>query len=422
MTDVVTINFDVENPNITPGLSWLLTSAYWGIYDADNITLWETGVFEGNFGLEVVINNGWNAVSVPGINPDGQGVNIWWPGKDPASSVYKMLGASYTPVTTTILGEGYWMKHLGNKVYNTGDEWPAGGIQRVPHYPIAATAGWNLIGGYETVVATTSLTTTPPGLITGIIYTYSDNYQIVTTLEPGRGYFVKLNGAGQINMPGGFAKENAELVEHFNEDWGRIIITDNAKKNFTLYAVNEETDLEFYELPPIPPEDAFDIRFGSGRIAENLKSGNHTIEMRGIAYPVTVKVENLSITLQDESGNKLNADLSSGEAINITNESIHRLFILSDKSETPISYTLEQNYPNPFNPTTTIKFAVNKDSNVNLSIYNVLGELVSTLVDEQMKAGYYEYEFNASNLASGIYIYRIKADDFVETKKMVLLR
>ncbi|RQW80856.1 MAG: T9SS C-terminal target domain-containing protein [Geobacter sp.] len=421
-TDVVTINFDVENPNITPGLSWLLTSSFWGIYDADNTTLWETGIFEGNFGLVVEVDDGWNTVSVPGINADGQGVNIWWPGKDPASSVFKMLGATYTPVTTTIPGEGYWMKHFGANVYNTGDEWPEGGIQIIPNDPIIAGAGWNLIGGYEIVVETSSLTTTPTGLISGIIYSYSDNYQIATTLEPGRGYFVKLNGAGQINMPGGIAKGSGELVEHFNEDWGRIIITDNAKKNFTLYAVNEETDLEFYELPPIPPEDAFDIRFGSGRIAENLKSENHTIEMRGIAYPVTVKVENLSITLQDESGNKLNADLSSGEAINITNESIHRLFILSDKSETPISYTLEQNYPNPFNPTTTIKFAVNKDSNVNLSIYNVLGELVSTLVDEQMKAGYYEYEFNASNLASGIYIYRIKADDFVETKKMVLLK
>ena len=105
-TDVVTLNFDVENQNITPGLSWLLTSAFWGIYDADNATLWETGVFEGNFGLVVEVNDGWNTVSVPGINPDGQGVNEWWPGKDPASSVYKMFGNARTPVTTTMPGEG----------------------------------------------------------------------------------------------------------------------------------------------------------------------------------------------------------------------------------------------------------------------------------------------------------------------------
>ncbi len=83
---------------------------------------------------------------------------------------------------------------------------------------------------------------------------------------------------------------------------------------------------------------------------------------------------------------------------------------------------LSQNYPNPFNPSTKIKFAIPKESNVDLSIYNVVGELVVTLVNEHLNAGYHEYEFNASKLSSGIYIYRIKADDFVETKKMVLLK
>jgi hypothetical protein len=88
----------------------------------------------------------------------------------------------------------------------------------------------------------------------------------------------------------------------------------------------------------------------------------------------------------------------------------------------PAEYALEQNYPNPFNPSTTIKFAVPKESEINLSIFNVLGELVLTLVNEQLKAGYYEYKFNAASLASGIYIYRINAGEFLSTKKMVLLK
>ena len=91
-------------------------------------------------------------------------------------------------------------------------------------------------------------------------------------------------------------------------------------------------------------------------------------------------------------------------------------------STLPTNFELSQNYPNPFNPSTTIKFSVSRESNVNLSIYNALGEMVSTLVNEQLKTGYHQYEFNASDLASGVYIYRIIADDFVETKKMVLLR
>ncbi len=88
----------------------------------------------------------------------------------------------------------------------------------------------------------------------------------------------------------------------------------------------------------------------------------------------------------------------------------------------PDEIILYPNYPNPFNPSTTIKFAVPKESNVNLSIYNVLGELVSTLVNEQMKPGYYEYKFDASNLASGVYLYRIKAGSFVQSKKMILMK
>jgi len=420
-TDVVTINFDVVDVNKSPGLSWLLTSMFWGIYDADNITLWETGVFEGNFGLEVEINNGWNAVSVPGINPDGQGVNIWWPGKDPASSVFKMLG-NYIPVTTTIPGEGYWMKHLGNRVYNTGDEWPAAGIQRVPNFPIAARAGWNLIGGYEKRIPIINLTTTPPGLITGPIYSYSGQFHTASTLEPGYGYFVKMSGEGVINFGGGLNKESDVAENYFEDTWGKILFTDAAGKNFTLYLTVDDLDLNLYELPPIPHEDAFDIRFASGKIVENISNGMQTIILKGVVFPLNLKVDNTSITILNTSLEKNIAELKPGDVITISDESINKLVILTDNFPDQMTYTLEQNYPNPFNPTTTIKFAVTKESNVNLSIYNVLGELVSTLVNEQLKTGYHQYEFDASNLASGVYIYRIIADDFVETKKMVLLK
>jgi len=85
-------------------------------------------------------------------------------------------------------------------------------------------------------------------------------------------------------------------------------------------------------------------------------------------------------------------------------------------------FYLSQNYPNPFNPSTTIKFAVPKESIVNLSIYNVLGELISTLVNEQEKPGYYEYKFDASTFPTGIYFYRLRVGSFVETKKMVLMK
>jgi hypothetical protein len=88
----------------------------------------------------------------------------------------------------------------------------------------------------------------------------------------------------------------------------------------------------------------------------------------------------------------------------------------------PDKYALEQNYPNPFNPTTTIKFSIPEEVQVNLSLYNILGEKVKELKNEVTKPGYFEVEFDASMIASGVYFYRIQAGDFIQTKKMILLK
>jgi len=88
----------------------------------------------------------------------------------------------------------------------------------------------------------------------------------------------------------------------------------------------------------------------------------------------------------------------------------------------PDSYKLFQNYPNPFNPSTIIKYDIPDESNVTLKVFDVLGREIATLVNKEQKAGYYEVEFEASNLSSGIYFYRIHVGGFVDTKKMLLLR
>ena len=88
----------------------------------------------------------------------------------------------------------------------------------------------------------------------------------------------------------------------------------------------------------------------------------------------------------------------------------------------PDKYTLSQNYPNPFNPTTTIKFQVPNSSFVNLKVYDILGNEVATLVNEEKAAESYNVNFNASGLSSGIYFYKLQSGSFVETKKMILLK
>jgi hypothetical protein len=89
---------------------------------------------------------------------------------------------------------------------------------------------------------------------------------------------------------------------------------------------------------------------------------------------------------------------------------------------TPLEFSLEQNYPNPFNPTTIIQYSIKEKSPVELVLYDMLGSQVKVLVNEEQDAGDYDIEFNAVNLVSGIYFYKLKAGDFFETKKMVLMK
>ena len=88
----------------------------------------------------------------------------------------------------------------------------------------------------------------------------------------------------------------------------------------------------------------------------------------------------------------------------------------------PVQYSLEQNYPNPFNPSTVIKYSVAKDGFVNVSIFNILGQKVANLVNENVKAGSYDVSFNASSLSSGVYFYSIEAGDFKAVRKMMLMK
>ncbi len=89
---------------------------------------------------------------------------------------------------------------------------------------------------------------------------------------------------------------------------------------------------------------------------------------------------------------------------------------------TPSSYKLNQNFPNPFNPSTTIRFEIPSRSFVTLKVYDLVGREVATLVNGIREAGAQEVEFHASNLPSGVYLYRITTDKFVETKKLVLIK
>jgi photosystem II stability/assembly factor-like uncharacterized protein len=98
------------------------------------------------------------------------------------------------------------------------------------------------------------------------------------------------------------------------------------------------------------------------------------------------------------------------------------VFIQFLSTEMPSGYSLEQNYPNPFNPITNIKFNISKSDFVSLKVYDLLGKEISSLVNESLKPGTYQVQFDAKNLSSGIYFYCLKTKSFTETKRMILLK
>ncbi len=104
------------------------------------------------------------------------------------------------------------------------------------------------------------------------------------------------------------------------------------------------------------------------------------------------------------------------------NENMSTRSVSDQLSEIPSDYVLEQNYPNPFNPSTVFEFAAPKQSHISLELYNLLGERVATIIDGTLSAGYYSVPFNATRIASGVYFYRMRAGDFVQTRKLLILK
>ena len=96
--------------------------------------------------------------------------------------------------------------------------------------------------------------------------------------------------------------------------------------------------------------------------------------------------------------------------------------VKSISTEVPDRYNLSQNYPNPFNPSTNIKFQIKENTFVVLKVYDMLGKEISTLVNEKLEAGTYQVDFTGYQIPSGTYFYRLEAGNYIETKKMTLIK
>jgi photosystem II stability/assembly factor-like uncharacterized protein len=146
----------------------------------------------------------------------------------------------------------------------------------------------------------------------------------------------------------------------------------------------------------------------------------------GINWDIMNTGSSVELWAVDFPSDSIGYAIGSNVVVKTTNGGL--TFVTENSNITPDKFGLEQNYPNPFNSVTSIKFKVassgnsNQESEVRLIVFDVLGREVVTLVNEKLKPGTYQVNFNAESLSSGIYFYRLKSDNFTETKKLILLK
>ncbi|MBI3195817.1 MAG: T9SS type A sorting domain-containing protein [Ignavibacteriae bacterium] len=265
--------------------------------------------------LAITVTSGWNIVSVPLHVEDARKTSLY----PSATSSAFAFEDGYLARESLSVGKGYWLKFPSQKTMT---------IVGLPTATetIDVVEGWNLVGSINSALNVTSISSIPSGIVTSEFFAFSGGYITSNTIEPGKGYWVKVNQGGQLILSSSTAI---------------------SKNTIRITPTNE--------MPPPAPET--------------------------------------------ETSNPK-----------------------------PQTFSLNQNYPNPFNPSTVIRYELPVDSWVNLSVYDVLGKEVATLVEGLQVSGYKFVIWNASEFPSGMYFVKFNAssndgkDGFTEVKRIMLLK
>ena len=320
----------------------------------------------------------------------------------------------YENETDLIAGNGYWLR------FTSAGSNPVIGLP-FNEVTIPLTMGWNLLAGISTGIPTSNIGDPSGLIITGTIYGFNGNYVETETIEPGNGYWLRSYGAGEITISDTLPAGQVRSIQPL-ENPNTIIIA-----NQTLYfgeKISEEEKLS-YSLPPKPP-GGNDVRFfGGWKICEEDCNIEIMNTRNNFSVEFTIRPGELWKLVNVETG-KMNILTGIGQ---ISYIEAGESFTL-EKSKTiliPDAFSLHQNYPNPFNPVTSLKYDLPEEAQVALTIYDLMGREVTQLVNTTQEAGYKSVQWNSKDsfgkpVSAGVYLYQIRAGEFVQTKKMVLLK
>ncbi len=353
----------------------------------DTINVSGTGTGTGSeVTLAIHYGTGWQMISLP--------VRQACP--NVLSNVFEFRG-SYLRKDTVYNAKGYWKKlavpNLAFIGYSDAAE------------TLALNQGWNMIGSISSTVPIGTLSFSPPGIRSSPYYGYSNAYFFSDSLVPGHSYWVKSRQTGSMIIRKSAFSEKPQGLPAAST----FTVTD--AKGFAQELRLLETpidDPDYYDLPPGPPGDFFDVRFASNRLVESaFQRGEFPIKISGASYPArfgwSVQSQKLSLRIGRRDV------VMSGEGSVVLDEPADLEILSGKSSRLPAEFALHQNFPNPFNPSTTIRYDLPEFSRVTLTLFDLLGRKLRTLVDEFQDPGFKSFELNAAALASGVYYYRLDA-------------
>ncbi|MFA7288768.1 MAG: M6 family metalloprotease domain-containing protein [Melioribacteraceae bacterium] len=352
--------------------------------------------------INSTIKQGWNIISLPINTIEKNITNLL---SDPSAKIWQ-FDDGYTNANSLAMGMGYWYKALEEKtvLYN--------GFKA--ENKVSVKQGWNLIGPFEQAINITQVTSLPADILFSKIYGYDGSYNIVTDLEPGKGYWAKFsqNGFIDFNNVSGSPLTKWYEIEDFNYT---LVISNTNGISSTLHLINDD-DIERFELPPLSPDSKLDIRFNNNCYVENANNSFHNVRIISEKYPIKIKSSKGSFEL---IVNDKSYFITPNDVITIE-ETIDNL--LMRNIEIKNDFVLFQNYPNPFNGTTKISFSLPNGGEARIEIFNLIGERVYNLNKNDFNIGMNSIEWNAAHLPSGIYLYKISSGRFSKSNKMVYLK
>ena len=357
-------------------------------------------------------------------------------------------------------GNGFWI--IGKNTLSISENVNTVTLNSQNAYLIPTHSGWNIISNpfdksiiWDSVISTNSLDAN------SLIYSWNAGWNTAASFDPYMGYyFYNQQNLSSLKIPynpdgviGKLLRKTASLInDNGNNSLKLSLVVNNKENSFVVISLDSTSsdgfDKQDILIPPADFEDA-----GINLINNNLSIGCKYLlketrpqNKEGQAFNLNIidkRKKQIDLIADGADNFKVSEvyllDYNNHKMYNLKQKNLIKLspveksnyqiligssdFINSKEKEIlPTEFKLYQNYPNPFNPTTTIEYSIPKTSYVTLKIYDILGKLVTTLVNESKEAGYYKVELNGSNFSSGIYFYRIEAGKFIDTKKLLLLK